>query len=924
MTNSGGEGCKSGCSARLRLVLTAAGFAAVAASRVAMIYSPYFEEIQYERAPMGLEALAILRGETPVMNWSEPYHGTVFSYLLAPFYALHRDPILTYSWVSVGLNFVGTIAVYLFACRLWGSAAGLAALAYLALAPAYFPFYDVNSYALFVTLGGVGCLAALVHLTERPTHPRWIWLTGVSLGVSIWCHQLGVCFAAAVGLVFLARQRLAFFRAEAWRLALGVLIGAAPLVAWNAIFRWIVLRNFTSADYSVRPIRTSLEGLWESIGSLMAANTQFWSNAVGASLWLLYGQIAFVGLVAFAAWQLLAGKDRPAVCIGAGMLLALMATTAALYSKSRWGVNAGFSRYLIPMCFAIPILVGGAVATLARRSSAAAIGLLAALIIPGINDRWHYIEWGKPIAGKGARTGVAELDRLGVTRAYAHDRISLPLTLAARERIIVSDYYGIPYQPYLDAVDDAAAPAIVAHKVLKIPSPDDLARSLRVLDGRYRRAESGPYVIFYHFEPPGLSGGWLSTRGWRLTASVAPESLPAVTDRNPLSVWSTNGVGKKGDWIAVDLSEAHRVEEVHLLSGVRIHDTPGAAVVETSLDGESWTERQRLVALPWYWWNGHPKHDDNGRASFYFEPVEARHVRVRLLEPTVEWNWSVAELFVRAADVPESDAGMLDFRQGLLAERRGLIGINYHSIHASFAPDADSTPWGEVMADYLRAMRANPDNPDFSYRFARALWVNGFVGPSANGRDALLYERLGLDDLAEREFTACAQRDEAASLCLDRALAQARSTAPDARASLEALRRQRFTPARPLGAKLGPVQLEGTGTVPLAARPGATVPVELFWKCRRPLDREYTVFVHFTGPGRFQSDHPPAAGRLPTPRWVPGETIRDDFVVTIPTDAPPGIYTAHVGLWDPTRRSRLRSGWFGDSEVSAFPLRVGE
>jgi hypothetical protein len=87
-----------------------AGFAAVVASRVAMLHSPYFEEIQYERAPMGLEALAILRGETPVMNWSEPYHGTVFSYLLAPFYALGTDPIRTYSWVSVGVNLFGTLA----------------------------------------------------------------------------------------------------------------------------------------------------------------------------------------------------------------------------------------------------------------------------------------------------------------------------------------------------------------------------------------------------------------------------------------------------------------------------------------------------------------------------------------------------------------------------------------------------------------------------------------------------------------------------------------------------------------------------------------------------------------------------------------------------------------------------------------------
>ena len=59
------------------------------------------------------------------------------------------------------------LAVFLFARRLWGTGAGLVALVYLALAPAYFPFYDVNSYALFVTLGGVGCFAALVHAFDR-------------------------------------------------------------------------------------------------------------------------------------------------------------------------------------------------------------------------------------------------------------------------------------------------------------------------------------------------------------------------------------------------------------------------------------------------------------------------------------------------------------------------------------------------------------------------------------------------------------------------------------------------------------------------------------------------------------------------------------------------------------------------------------
>src|SRR5207249_511179 len=145
------------------------------------------------------------------------------------------------------------------------------------------------------------------------------------------------------------------------------------------------------------------------------------------------------------------------------------------------------------------------------------------------------------------------------------------LTLASREHVVVSDYYGIPYQPYLDAVDDASSAAIVAHKVLKIPSPEDVTRSLRVLGGRYRRTEAGPYVIFYDFQRPQRAGGWLSPAGWRLSASVEADRVSAIVDRDPLTMWSTDRVGHAKDWIAVDLGAVHRVEEVHLLSGVRIH-----------------------------------------------------------------------------------------------------------------------------------------------------------------------------------------------------------------------------------------------------------------------------------------------------------------------------------------------------------------
>ena len=106
------------------------------------------------------------------------------------------------------------------------------------------------------------------------------------LGASVWCHQLGVCFVAAVGATLLVVWRRSLFRADAWRLALGMSIGAGPLIAWNAVFHWIVLRNFTSSDYAARSVAASVAGFWESIGSLLAANTQFWTSLSTSAVWL--------------------------------------------------------------------------------------------------------------------------------------------------------------------------------------------------------------------------------------------------------------------------------------------------------------------------------------------------------------------------------------------------------------------------------------------------------------------------------------------------------------------------------------------------------------------------------------------------------------------------------------------------------------
>ena len=780
---------------------------------------------------------------------------------------------------------------------------GLAALAYLAVPSVYYSYHTLTAYAVFQALGSIACFAVLVELIDRPQHPRWIWLCGLALGASTWSQQLGLYYTAAVGMTFLAVERRRVFGAPGLRLAAAFFVGSAPLWIWNALFGWITLRNFLTHDYAPVSLQSAWSGFWESAGSLVAANPQFWLDQGGYATWMRYGQLLVAGLVIFGVEQWIRGPRREQR-VGAGLVLTLFGVTAFFYAKSRWGVSPTYARYIMPIATVVPILVGGAVAAAASRSRLLALAVMLFALVPGVHDHFRYARWSAALRDGGPPLAIAALDRLGITRAYAHNRISLPINLASRERIIVSDYYGVPYMPYLNVVDDDDAPAIIAHEVLQIPHPTEVARSLGVLGGHFRRLKAGPYWIFYGFRPPSGGGGWLSPAGWKLDAVAERGDLATLVDRDVLSGWSTNRPRAAGDWLSVDLGGTHAIDEVHLLSAIRIHDTPRAAVLETSLDGEKWTARSHLDGFNWYWWNGHPKLDDEGRVSFYFDPVPARHLRVRLLDGDPDRNWSVTEMFVRAADVPENHEGEADLRTGLLAERRGFVGISYHSLHAVYAPAVDSTPWGEVARDYARAARKSPDDPEPLYRLGRVLWLKGFFGGGPHRDNALGFEALGLDDLAATEFHRCAALD-AGSLCIDRALPHAADQAE--RAQLREIRR-RFEPADKLGVDLGQVELAGRGTLPERIEAGGRFTLELFWTCLRPLDRDLVVFVHVVGPGeaRFAADHPPAQGALPTSRWQPGETIRDAIEVTVPAATARGRYTLRAGLWDPKRRSRLR------------------
>jgi hypothetical protein len=84
------------------------------------------------------------------------------------------------------------------------------------------------------------------------------------------------------------------------------------------------------------------------------------------------------------------------------------------------------------------------------------------------------------------------------------------------------------------------------------------------------------------------------------------------------------------------------------------------------------------------------------------------------------------------------------------------------------------------------------------------------------------------------------------------------------------------------------------------AQPGAALPVTLYWQALRPMERSYIVSNHLLNISDLQryggKDRIPKA-QYSTGIWVPGEIVRDEYLVPVDPSAPSGIYRLDIGLY---------------------------
>jgi hypothetical protein len=112
------------------------------------------------------------------------------------------------------------------------------------------------------------------------------------------------------------------------------------------------------------------------------------------------------------------------------------------------------------------------------------------------------------------------------------------------------------------------------------------------------------------------------------------------------------------------------------------------------------------------------------------------------------------------------------------------------------------------------------------------------------------------------------------------------------------------------------------------ARDGS-IPLTLYWRAQGALPREVSVFLRLRdGEGNIhgRSERMPVDGLWPVERWEAGSLIRDDHLLAVQPDTPPGEYLLEVGLYDPSPAQALAAsggevGPEGGIVLGTIPVR---
>jgi hypothetical protein len=459
--------------------------AAGIALRVWILTSP-LGMLESDEAVSGLIARHMLDGEIAALYWLTPYGGTLEPAVAAAVFAVVGSGVVALKLTTLGVFVAATVLTWRVGIRTVGPAAALVGAALFWVFPAFLVWWTTKArsyYGMGVLLGLVALLLVL-RLRERDSRMDAAGL-GLALGLGWWTTP-GIAMVAVPALAWLLVRRRSALRLAPLALP-GLLLGAAPWVAWNARNGWLSL-DFTPLAAEESTFAERLEHLFVHV-----LPTWFGMRVPFSLEWvagpLLGWTVVALALAAFVV-ALLRRPQR------LEPLLVVIAAFPLLYALSAYTYYFAEPRYVVYVGPLLALLLGRAFT--APPAAAAAVAVAVVLSTVGL-ARMERDRLFQPEVAEGRPSGdlkpvIDLLEREGERYVLANYWIAYRLSFESAERVIATSTGFVRYQPHDRLVRESGHPARVFGAASTV---EPALRSRLVADG-YRRHRAADWIVYVH------------------------------------------------------------------------------------------------------------------------------------------------------------------------------------------------------------------------------------------------------------------------------------------------------------------------------------------------------------------------------------------------------------------------------------------
>jgi 4-amino-4-deoxy-L-arabinose transferase-like glycosyltransferase len=475
-----------------------------------------------DQAIVGLMARHILHGTAyPVFYYGSAYAGTLESSYMAAVFSVAGSSVASYRASLMILLALLSLIVYAIGRRVFGVAASLFAVSYLAIPPYFFLYKGLTSDGAYVSLAVIGAalLYGAVRLDEAEASGwsslRWFALIGFLAGLGWWVMPLIVYFYIAILLWFVIvrpRAFIGFARCLVFLAAFS--LGSAPWWWANVGRGWPSLHTPALARGSVGAVgKGVLEFFSPGVPCLLGARPvpRYADVFPAASAIAL---LLFVGTVIAAVWVgvrlrwgndlRVADEERRRARVLLLLLLSIVSMQVVVaFNPDTYVMDP---RYLYPFYAPFALLFGFAVTLVGRtRLAWASVPILTGVLaFNGVSlVRAPRVDLAKfqptPVPLKEL---IGVLDKLGITDVYTSYWTAYRLAFESDERIRAASFgdgndRSDRYPPYAQAVALSGNPAFI----LWGEEAERFRRYLRARGSGAEFVRVGAYQVFLGVSP---------------------------------------------------------------------------------------------------------------------------------------------------------------------------------------------------------------------------------------------------------------------------------------------------------------------------------------------------------------------------------------------------------------------------------------